>query len=128
MKVLIVMISLVFVVVPIFVSCGTCETDKSYEHHMQVDMHQHHDVVHEDAGIINTVCPIMGGAVAEGAEYVVEYDGHKIGLCCAGCVGAFNADPEKYMEKLMHEEDLASDDDDLAELEYAAQQEEGDAE
>jgi len=54
--------------------------------------------------IINDVCPVMGGAVGKDTPYKVEYGGKTIGFCCAGCIGMFNKDPEKYMAKLGLEE------------------------
>ena len=45
-----------------------------------------------------TTCPVMGGAINK--DLFVEYKGTKVYFCCAGCEGTFNADPEKYLEKL----------------------------
>jgi len=50
--------------------------------------------------IINKICPVMGGGVDRDTPYTAEYKGKKIGLCCSGCITTFNADPEKYMQKL----------------------------
>lgn len=52
------------------------------------------------AGVINAVCPVMGGKVDKNTSYTVEYKGKKIGFCCPGCSDTFKADPEKYMTKL----------------------------
>ncbi len=54
----------------------------------------------KEGEIINTICPVMGGEVDKDTPFKVEYQGKTIGFCCAGCVSTFNADPEKYMEKL----------------------------
>lgn len=51
-------------------------------------------------GIINDVCPVMGGKVAKNTQYTADYQGNKVGFCCAGCIGTFNANTEKYLEKL----------------------------
>ena len=56
-----------------------------------------------EAPIINTTCPVMGGKVSPDTEYRVEYEGMAIGLCCEGCVNAFNENPEEYYEKVMDE-------------------------
>ncbi len=53
--------------------------------------------------VINSDCPVMGGAVAKDTPYSVVYNGKKIGFCCNGCVSAFNAEPEKYMAKVEKE-------------------------
>ena len=54
----------------------------------------------DEAGIINDICPVMGGKVDKDTPYSVEYKGEKIGFCCAGCVDTFNADPETYLQKI----------------------------
>ncbi len=53
-----------------------------------------------EGGVINDVCPVMGGAVDKNTSIKVTYKGKEIGFCCAGCVSKFNADPEKYMSKM----------------------------
>jgi YHS domain-containing protein len=50
--------------------------------------------------IINTNCPVMGGAVDDTTPYKVEYEGKIVGFCCPNCIGKFNAEPEKYMTSL----------------------------
>lgn len=47
-------------------------------------------------GASNGLCPVMERLVTtDGGS--VEYKGQKIAFCCAGCVGTFNKDPEKWM-------------------------------
>lgn len=48
--------------------------------------------------VVPDKCPVMGGEVDK-AVFTV-YQGHIYYFCCSGCIGAFNADPEKYLEKL----------------------------
>lgn len=40
-------------------------------------------------------CPVMKGMPVK-PQYAVEYQGKKIGLCCASCVKAFKKNPAKY--------------------------------
>ena len=58
-------------------------------------------------------CPVMDGMEIDRSIYV-DHDGKRVYFCCAGCVAAFEADPEKYMEKLheMHEDPEAVEDND----------------
>ena len=54
-----------------------------------------------DSGeVVNSVCPVMGGKVEKDTPYKVEYKGKVIGFCCGECLEKFNADPEKYAQKL----------------------------
>lgn len=61
---------------------------------------QEEEAVVQEGGVVNTVCPVMGGEVSEDTEYKVEYKGKTIGFCCPTCIKKFNSDPEKYMAKL----------------------------
>lgn len=45
-----------------------------------------------------TACPVMGGKI-NNAQYV-DVGGKRIYVCCAGCIAAIKADPEKYMKKM----------------------------
>ena len=47
-------------------------------------------------GVVNDTCPVMGGEVSKDTPHQATYRGKKVGFCCAGCVTAFEADPEKY--------------------------------
>ncbi len=53
----------------------------------------------EDAIENQRLCPVMEGMPIDKNIYV-DHDGKRVYFCCAGCVSAFEADPEKYMEKL----------------------------
>ncbi len=44
------------------------------------------------------VCPVMGGKINKKLYY--EYKGHKIYVCCKGCIGTIKKDPEKYLKKV----------------------------
>ncbi len=47
------------------------------------------------------ICIVSGmklGSMGEPYEY--EHEGRRILFCCAGCVGEFEDDPEKYLKKL----------------------------
>jgi YHS domain-containing protein len=46
----------------------------------------------------NKICPVSGEQIGSmGEAIVVEYEGKAYNLCCAGCVAAFNSDPQKYI-------------------------------
>ena len=44
-------------------------------------------------------CPVMGGEINK--ELYTEYKGQKVYFCCAGCKEKFEANPEKYLDKLL---------------------------
>ncbi|MHC4461770.1 MAG: YHS domain-containing protein [Planctomycetota bacterium] len=48
--------------------------------------------------IEQTVCPVVGGAINK--DVFAVYKGKKVYFCCAGCIGGFKANPEKYLNKL----------------------------
>lgn len=47
----------------------------------------------------NPKCPVSGAPVGsmQAGSHIV-YKGMKVGLCCDGCIGKFNEDPEKYLK------------------------------
>lgn len=59
-------------------------------------------------------CPVMDGMKIDRDIYV-DHNGKRVYFCCAGCIAAFQAEPEKYMERL-HElhADAAPDEQDDA--------------
>ena len=48
-----------------------------------------------------TTCPVLDGAISR--DLFVDYQGKRIYVCCAGCLDALKADPEKYLKKLADE-------------------------
>ena len=42
-------------------------------------------------GVVNSTCPVSGRSVEGGP--VEDYDGTEVGLCCKGCVVAWNDMP-----------------------------------
>ncbi len=48
----------------------------------------------------NKLCPVMGNKIQKDKAVKVEYNGKVYNLCCAGCMTAFEKDPEKYIEKM----------------------------
>jgi len=58
------------------------------------------DAIEGEGGVVNDICPVMGGAVSKDTPYKTIYKGKTIGFCCAGCVGAFGKDPEAYVKKI----------------------------
>lgn len=68
--------------------------------HNHADMQKEKPTVEFPAEVVEVVadkCPIMGGEINKAVFSV--YQGHIYYFCCQGCVSAFNADPEKYLEK-----------------------------
>ncbi|MGD9015555.1 MAG: YHS domain-containing protein [Candidatus Omnitrophota bacterium] len=53
-----------------------------------------------EAGVVNTVCPVMGNKIDKDTPYTVEYNGKIIGFCSAECMDMFQAEPEKYLDNL----------------------------
>lgn len=47
---------------------------------------------------VQTVCPVMGSPIDK--EIFVDYQGKRVFFCCPACKDKFNADPQKYLEKL----------------------------
>jgi hypothetical protein len=51
-------------------------------------------------GIVNTKCPMMLSHAA-GTKVVVDFKGQKVGMCCKGCLPAWNKlNDEQKAEKL----------------------------
>lgn len=45
-----------------------------------------------------TNCPVLGGKINK--DIYTDYQGQRVYFCCPGCVGKFQSDPEKYLNKL----------------------------
>ena len=45
-----------------------------------------------------TKCPVMGSDINK--EVFVDYKGHRIFFCCAGCIEKFEEQPESYISKM----------------------------
>ena len=54
--------------------------------------------VFTDEGIVQKICPVMGGAINK--DIFTVYKGKKVYFCCAGCKPEFEKEPEKYLAKL----------------------------
>ena len=50
--------------------------------------------------VINDKCPVTGEAISADTPHKVEYQGQTIGFCCPECIPMFEANQEKYMEKI----------------------------
>lgn len=46
-----------------------------------------------------TTCPVMGGKVSENSPYV-DVKGHRVYVCCKGCIAKVQAEPDKYLDKI----------------------------
>ena len=55
----------------------------------------------------NTICPVMNRKVVEGIGGV--YNNYLVHLCCAGCIKAFNKNPEKYLKIAQSETNKSSE-------------------
>ena len=56
------------------------------------------------AGFANKICPVQGSAVVtDDPALALEYEGHKIGFCCAGCPQEFRKNPTKFMDLMRKE-------------------------
>jgi YHS domain-containing protein len=45
-----------------------------------------------------TVCPVSGDPIDKNVS--IDYQGKKVYFCCTACISSFNADPNKYADKL----------------------------
>jgi YHS domain-containing protein len=48
-----------------------------------------------------TKCPVLGNDVNK--SVYTDYQGNRIYFCCAGCIDAFNEDPQAYLQKMKDE-------------------------
>ncbi len=55
---------------------------------------------------VQTLCPVSGEKLKDNKVYV-DYQGRRIFFCCENCVGKFNKNPEKYLQKLDESTDAA---------------------
>lgn len=51
---------------------------------------------------INKTCPVADRPAKE--DVVTEWEGKKVAFCCNRCKARFEAEPEKYADKLKEEE------------------------
>ena len=52
----------------------------------------------ETVAKVQTTCPVMGGKINK--KQFVDAKGKRIYVCCPGCIGKIEADPDKYIKKL----------------------------
>ena len=45
-----------------------------------------------------TECPVMGGKINK--EQFTDVKGKRIYVCCKGCIGKIEADPDKYIKQM----------------------------
>jgi len=75
-----------------FASCGACgQTDTAAKNSVSGS-------AAIDAG--NKICPVLGEPINEETKATYEYQGKIYNFCCAGCVGAFKSQPQKYIDKV----------------------------
>ncbi len=51
-----------------------------------------------DSGQAQATCPVLGGKINRGVY--ADCQGQRVYFCCSGCVGKFQQDPGKYLNKL----------------------------
>ena len=103
MRSLLLSISMMFILA-IFLTLSGC-TKNSHETHkhdtMDMDSHKQGAMDKDAQGSaakLQTTCPVMGGDIDK--TVYTDYKGKRVYFCCKMCVDKFNADPEKYLEKL----------------------------
>jgi hypothetical protein len=66
---------------------------------MAADRHKDHGKMAAETKITpQTTCPVMGGKINK--DLYVDHDGKRVYVCCKGCIGTVQKDPEKYIKKL----------------------------
>ena len=50
------------------------------------------------AAVEQRVCPVSGDPIDKNVS--IDYQGKKVYFCCKACIAPFNADPNKYVDKL----------------------------
>lgn len=94
-----------------FAGCGGGTATPAPEETAVTDEHVHDGEVEaalaqlapEDRALAEAqkVCAVSGEPLGSmGKPIVVEHQGKKVLLCCEGCRGAFEADPETYVAKV----------------------------
>ena len=85
---------LMLVIGVIFLSgCGPEAEEDALQHTGRQDGQHVHDG-EETGHIKQEKCPVMGNPI--NPEIHTEHEGEKVYFCCPGCIGEFNANPEKY--------------------------------
>jgi YHS domain-containing protein len=59
-----------------------------------------------DSGTQKT-CPVMGGRINR--EYYVDVKGKRVYACCEGCLEEIKKNPEKYLQKIEENGEMAAD-------------------
>lgn len=83
------------------------DSTESHQHKMMKCMsgsmkhdHSSDSTKTEEASFIwNKYCPVLGNEVDPEVE-TVDYNGKKVGFCCASCIKKFNKEPERYLKNL----------------------------
>ncbi len=55
------------------------------------------------AGTVQTHCPVMTDNTVDHNSPYVDVDGYRIYVCCGGCIGVVQAEPEKYIQQMTAE-------------------------
>ncbi len=97
----------IVVVVVVIMFLAACGSEVNEDVAEQADQHTEHQTAehsteeaahrHDNAKtgqIEQEFCPVMGNPI--NPEIYTMHEGEKIYFCCPGCIGRFNANPEKY--------------------------------
>ena len=55
-------------------------------------------VLAEQHGKTQKLCPVLGGGIDK--SVYADYQGKRVYFCCAGCIEAFNKNPQKFVQMM----------------------------
>lgn len=96
MRRFVLLVTLIFM----FLGLNSLMAAEPHQDQNHADMQKEKPTVEFPTEVVEVVpdkCPVMGGKIDKAVFSV--YRGHIYYFCCPGCISAFNADPEKYLEK-----------------------------
>jgi YHS domain-containing protein len=91
-------VGLAFIASALLAGCQKEQPKQKGQTPAQEQKHASADQPQVEAAIVQTTCPVMGGAIDK--AIFTEYKGKKVYFCCKGCIETFKANPEKYIAKL----------------------------
>ena len=97
------MMKVLAVLALLLMSSGYVAAEEKAGHSQSSESKESKDMVTEKASDAYplTVCPISGEPLdMMGDPIIYDYEGREIRFCCAGCVGAFEKDPEAGLAKV----------------------------
>jgi YHS domain-containing protein len=82
----------------VYFCCPNCAAEFNKDPDKYVKQLEDAGVTLENAPVAQTTCPNSGKPIDK--NYFADYNGKRVYFCGPGCVKAFKADPEPYMQKL----------------------------